>query len=138
MKLNEWLKETNGALLEQFKWGGKGEAEFNQFMREVRSFHAEHGKEVITTAHGELELYKGRIYLTKQSPTLDIQGTNVYLVTNDKKESMVVGYIIRVKDEWTFSHNKMYALDEIVAEMLHMTGYNKEFIEDVLSEDVSS
>lgn len=133
MKLKEWLKETNGSLLQQFKWGGKGEAEFNQFMREVRSFYAEHGKEIITTAHGELELYKGRIYLTKQNPTLDNQGTDVYLLSNDKKEFIVMGYIIRVKGEWTFSHNKMYTLDEIIAEVLHMTGYNKEFIEDVLN-----
>jgi hypothetical protein len=84
--------------------------------------------------------YKGRVYITKQDDTKEIQGTTIFVQLHkaEPEELNSVAYIIRKGDKWTFDHNNYYPLDEIILRALEMVGWTEEFIHLLLTEELST
>ncbi|MDC3424228.1 hypothetical protein NC797_06865 [Aquibacillus sp. 3ASR75-11] len=96
--------------------------------------HLESSKEIKGPYDVTYQHYKGNIYISKQNPSQEIQGTNIALGDPfySDKDLRVLGYVIRKGGKWTHNHDKYMDLDEIIWSVLKSYGWYNEYCYQLL------
>ncbi|MFS0905727.1 hypothetical protein AB3N02_22025 [Priestia aryabhattai] len=92
----------------------------------------------IKSQYGEYENYKGDIWISKQNPEADIQGTNIAVVSqfNGEGDVKVLAYVIREGGQFKHANGTPISLDEMVWSVLKATGWTDDYCKKLLHEDI--